>query len=74
MIKYLLWLLKGKPMVHYTGFNCGCCGAWYDKEYDIPEYKSFGFQFDTWGLCPKGYGCSNNIMVKDVINREIHIL
>jgi len=24
---YLTWLLKGKPVIDYQGFNCGCCGA-----------------------------------------------
>lgn len=54
-MKWLLWLLKGKPMVHYTGYNCGCCGRRCDKEFDIPEYRLDWF--DTWGLCPDGEGC-----------------
>jgi hypothetical protein len=55
LIKWLLWVLKGKPMIHHTGYNCGCCGKWYDEEFDVPEHKDDWFSY--WGLCPEGKGC-----------------
>ena len=45
------WVCKGKPMVKYSGFNCGLCGRWCDAPFEIPEYKSAGSWWDTWGMC-----------------------
>lgn len=42
-IVYLKWVKKGKPMVKYHGFNCGCCGAWENHEFEVPEYRA-----DDW--------------------------
>ena len=56
IIAYIKWLLNGKPMKTYSGYNCGCCGKWHDNLFQIPEYQSYGWQSDTWGLCPNG-GC-----------------
>jgi len=49
---WLDWVSVGSPVVRYKGYNCGCCGAWVDKNFSIPTYKSAGEGFDTWGLCP----------------------
>lgn len=49
----IAWVLKGKPMIKYRGYNCGCCGAWVEEEFEIPTYKSIGSDLDTWGLCDK---------------------
>ena len=43
---YLKWLWKGKPVITYDGFNCGCCGEWIYEKYTIPTYKSAG----RWGI------------------------
>ena len=51
------WKRSGSPMIHYEGFNCGCCGRWHDTSFDVPTYESVGANWDTWGLCPKGAGC-----------------
>lgn len=48
---WLKWVLKGKPMVHYNGFHCGVCGKWVNDPFEIPEYRSVGGWWDTWGLC-----------------------
>jgi len=58
LYRYLKWLIKGKPVVNYQGFNCGCCGEWIYENYSIPTYQSCGEWGDTWGLCDncKGYG------------------
>lgn len=58
MFKRLKWWLKGKPMIHYTGYNCGCCGKRWAIPFDIPEYQSVGEWLDTWGCCPEGRGCN----------------
>lgn len=50
-LKWLKWILKGKPMITYPGYNCGCCGKWIEEEFSIPEYKSEGEYWDTIGLC-----------------------
>jgi hypothetical protein len=50
---YLTWVLKGKPVIDYQGFNCGCCGAWVGAKFQLPSYKSCGVWWDTWGLCDK---------------------
>lgn len=51
--RWLKWLKNGKPYLSYKGFNCGCCGAWESEPFKIPEYKSCGKWWDTWGLCKK---------------------
>jgi hypothetical protein len=28
---YLRWIFRGKPTITYSGYNCGCCGKWYDE-------------------------------------------
>ncbi len=48
---WLKWWLAGKPMIKYIGYNCGC-GAWVNKDFEIPKYLSCGRWSDTWGLCP----------------------
>jgi len=49
--RWLKWRLKGKPMIHYSGFHCSCCGKWVDKCFSIPEYQSVDEWWDTWGIC-----------------------
>ena len=58
---YLRWLWKGKPMLHYEGFHCGCCGRWHSIPFEIPEYESSGEWWDTWGICPENDPCKNLI-------------
>lgn len=53
------WKRAGRPMVHYDGFHCGCCGRWHGIPFEIPLYESVGKQWDTWGLCPEGTGCAS---------------
>ena len=58
-LKKKLWEIKGKPMISYSGFNCGLCGAWVAKPFQIPTYQTDGEWWDTWGMCDKcrkGYG------------------
>jgi len=57
MLRYLIWVIKRKKMIHYEGFHCGCCGKWNSIPFDIPEYKSSGDWWDTWGLCPIDNPC-----------------
>ena len=57
IILYLGWLLMHKPVIHYEGYHCGCCGRWHDIPFDVPEYKTCGEWWDTWGMCPDGDGC-----------------
>jgi len=64
LYKYLRWLWRGKPMIHYDGFNCGCCGQWHSIPFDVPEYKSEGEWWDTWGLCPPDDPCLYDGMPK----------
>ena len=56
-IRYLKWLWAGKPMIKYAGYNCGCCGRWWDISFEVPAYRSTGGWGDTWGLCPAEHGC-----------------
>jgi len=51
MFKWLAWLCRGKPMRHYDGYHCGCCGRWVAKPFDVPAYQSIGQWADGWGLC-----------------------
>lgn len=51
MFKWLKWIWKGKPVIKYPGYHCGCCGKWVDWEFFIPTYKSMGEWWDTWGIC-----------------------
>lgn len=53
-VAYRRWIKKGKPMLKYSGFNCGLCGAWHSIPFEVPEYKSAGQWWDTWGMCPNG--------------------
>lgn len=57
LIKWFKWLLQGKPFIKYKGFNCGCCGKWWDESFEVPAYKSEGKWWDTINLCPKDKGC-----------------
>lgn len=58
MLKRIKWILKGKPMARYKGFNCGCCGKWHNKPFSIPTYLSCGEWWDTWGICPTIEECT----------------
>lgn len=58
MIKYVFWNLRGKPVIKYAGYNCGCCGKWVKRIFTIRDYESDGRWWDTWGLCPSGTGCN----------------
>lgn len=49
VLKYLRWILKGRPSIQYDGVTCGCCGAWVKKKFGVPEYMSEG-RWDTVGL------------------------
>lgn len=60
LFAYFKWLWQGKPMKKYTGFNCGCCGAWNDTPFEIPTYQSYGEWYDTWGICPDCYRYGEN--------------
>jgi len=51
--RWLKWLKNGKPYLSYKGFNCGLCGAWTGEPFKVPEYKSEGKWWDTWGVCKK---------------------
>lgn len=53
---WLQWLKNGTPYRQYSGYNCGCCGIWIEKEFKVPLYRSYGSWADTWGLCPKCAG------------------
>ncbi len=50
-LRWIKWLIDGKPAVHYTGYHCGCCGRWVEEPFHIPTYKSEGSDADTIGLC-----------------------
>ena len=56
-IKWIAWLLKKKPLISYSGYNCGCCGKWYNKPFKVPKYISEGEWWDTIGICKNGEGC-----------------
>lgn len=60
-VKWIKWIKKGKPYKEYPGFHCGCCGKWTEEKFKIPEYKSNGEWFDTWGLCNN---CRNSEAIK----------
>ena len=51
MLKFLKWLIKGRPHITYEGHHCGCCGHWTDEKFSIPTFQSCGKWWDTWGLC-----------------------
>lgn len=51
LLKYLRWLLNGKPVIEYEGCNCGCCRVWINESFVVPAYKSGGEWWDTWGIC-----------------------
>ncbi len=50
-LRWLVWRWRGRPIVHYVGYNCGCCGAWVAEPFTVPKYESAGQWWDTWGLC-----------------------
>jgi hypothetical protein len=54
------WILQGKPMIEYTGYNCGCCGKWVEEKFKVPTYQSWGEWYDTWGLCKECCSEDNN--------------
>jgi hypothetical protein len=69
MFKFLLWILRGKPVREYSGFNCGCCGKWWPIPFALPAYdlkksKEVKGKYDqveyweSWGLCPENKGCN----------------
>lgn len=49
----ITWELRGKPTFKYKGYNCGICGAWINKEFEVPDYASVGEWGDTWDVCDK---------------------
>ena len=51
LFRWLMWLLRGKPMLKYEGYHCGCCGRWVKEQFEIPTYRSDGRFADTIGLC-----------------------
>jgi len=51
LYRYLIWIKKGKPMINYNGFHCGCCGKYVKEKFSVPTYKSCGKWWDTWCLC-----------------------
>jgi len=55
-MKWLKWILKGRPTIKYEGFHCGICGAWIDKKFEMPTYKSNGKWADTWEVCDECFG------------------
>ena len=57
-IEHRNWIKRGKPVVKYEGYNCGCCGTYWNIPFEIPEYDSEGKYWDTWGMCPIGKGCN----------------
>lgn len=57
---YISWFLRGKPMIKYKGFTCGCCGKGWKIPFEIRDYKTCGEWGDTWGLCPENKGCRKN--------------
>lgn len=59
MLNWLKWILRGRPMIKYSGFHCGCCGKWWEIPFEIPEYASAGEWWDTWRVCPEGNGCNS---------------
>lgn len=54
--KWIVWMIRGKPVVKYAGFNCGCCGKWVNEEFMIPTYRSAGRWWDTIDLCKECIG------------------
>ncbi len=65
-IKKLNWIRHGRPLVHYLGYNCGCCGKWWSIAFDIPEYESCGEWWDMWGLCPIPELCNKDLSDKQI--------
>ena len=57
LITRLKWLLKGKPMIRYSGFNCGLCGKWVYQYFEVPTCESHGKWWDTWSLCDSCANC-----------------
>jgi hypothetical protein len=53
LFRKLRWIYRGRPMIHYPGFMCGCCGKWNSEPFDLPEYQSCGEWWDTIGVCRK---------------------
>ena len=51
--RWLSWLLNGKPMLKYDGYNCGLCGKWIVEEFFVPTWDSNGEWWDTWDICDK---------------------
>lgn len=51
ILRKLKWILNGKLMIKYPGCNCGLCGKWIDKEFEVPVWNSCGRWWDTWGIC-----------------------
>ena len=64
MIRWLKWIIKGKPVLQYSGFNCGCCGKWVNRPFSVREYRSMGRWWDTWGLCDECCGQKEGKIIK----------
>jgi hypothetical protein len=47
----IYWILRGKPMVQYRGYECVTCKNWIGEPINIPDYISLGKLYDTWGIC-----------------------
>ena len=63
----LKWISAGRPMIKYSGFNCGCCGKGWKIPFKVEEYESGGEWWDTWGLCPEDKGCREKDILANVI-------
>ncbi|KKL22478.1 hypothetical protein LCGC14_2435090 [marine sediment metagenome] len=68
LLRWVLWLLQGKPDVQYDGYHCGICGRWIKSWFLIPTYKSSGEWIDTWGLCPSCAACDEAHMPGECVN------
>lgn len=69
-LKYVIWLLKGKPTISYTGFSCGMCGKWVDMNYKIAKYLSAGAWMDTTGFCNECLSVSTYRELKEYRRKE----
>lgn len=56
VVRYIRWIMDGKPMIQYSGFHCGCCGKWWAIPFEVAEYESGGEWWDGWGVCPAEEG------------------
>ena len=54
--RWLKWKWQGSPNITYSGYHCGCCGIWIDKQIKVPAFTADDW-WDTWGLCETNTGC-----------------